>query len=161
MSVCFLLLGTNLGDRPDNLKTASRLVSARIGQILTKSSIYVTAAWGIEDQEDFLNQVLRIETTLPVDELMKACLEIEQEMGRVRKVKWGERLIDIDILYYDDLVLESEQVTVPHPAIQDRRFTLVPLVEIASDYIHPNFGVSQQQLLDQCTDSLGVTKFNT
>ena len=159
MSDCFLLLGTNQGDKIQNLETAARMISDQTGEILTQSSIYVTAAWGIEDQEEFLNQVLKIESTLSVEEMMDTCLSIEKDMGRVREVKWGSRLIDIDILYFDDLVFESENVNVPHPAIQDRRFTLVPLVEIAAQFMHPKMQQTQKELLEKCSDKLEVKIF--
>ena len=158
MSICYLLLGTNQGDKHQNLETAARMISDQIGEILTESSIYVTAAWGIEDQDEFLNQVLKVESSLSVEDLMDACLLIEKVMGRIRQVKWGARLIDIDILYYGDQIYKSNKVTVPHPAIPDRRFTLVPLLEITRNYVHPVLKKTHDVLLAECKDKLEVKK---
>lgn len=158
MSQCHLLLGTNIGDKKRNLLQARELIIARIGKITKPSAIYQTSAWGKEDQDDFLNQVLAVETELSPERLLAMCLEIEKELGRVRYEHWGERLIDIDILYYADQVIASQRLTVPHPEIQNRKFTLVPLVEIAPDYIHPKMNQTNKDLLELCTDPLEVVK---
>ncbi|UXP31059.1 2-amino-4-hydroxy-6-hydroxymethyldihydropteridine diphosphokinase [Reichenbachiella agarivorans] len=156
MSVCFLLLGTNMGDKVTNLRLASDHISSQIGPVITSSSVYTTSAWGKEDQDDFLNQVLKVYTDKTPAQLLQCCLSIERDLGRVRFEKWGQRLIDIDVLYYDDLILDDEDLKIPHPEIQNRRFTLVPLVEIAADWVHPEIGKSQRELLDVCGDSLEV-----
>lgn len=158
MSQCFLLLGTNIGDKQHNLLQAQKLIAQRTGVILAASSIYETSAWGKEDQDDFLNQVLHVETNcLPVP-LLKLCLDIEKELGRVRFERWGERLIDIDLLYFEDLIVEEELLTVPHPELQNRKFTLVPLVEIAPTFLHPVLQKTNADLLSDCKDLLEVTK---
>lgn len=160
MSKCYLLLGTNLGDKTTNLDQAIRLISDKIGNLITKSSIYRTAAWGKHDQGEFLNQVLCLETELSASSLLNKCLGIEMEMGRVRYERWGERLIDIDILYIDDQVLNESRLVVPHPQIQNRRFTLIPLVEIARDFVHPLLKKNHAELLMACEDVLDVSKLD-
>lgn len=158
MSNCFLLLGTNLGDKESNLQKALYEISVQIGAIITKSSIYSTAAWGKENQDSFLNQVIKITTKKSPKEVLSECLSIEKELGRVRFEKWGERLIDIDILYYDELIMNEDELTIPHPQIQNRRFTLVPLVELEEGYVHPVLQKTQMELLNICKDELEVNK---
>jgi 2-amino-4-hydroxy-6-hydroxymethyldihydropteridine diphosphokinase len=127
---------------------------------LQVSSIYETAAWGMENQEAFLNQVLEIETNLNPDELLQSILQIEEGLGRKRELKYGPRTIDIDILFFNDQVIDQEGLKIPHPQLQNRRFVLVPLNEIASNKIHPIFKKTISQLLAECPDPLTVNKFN-
>ncbi|VAW26530.1 2-amino-4-hydroxy-6-hydroxymethyldihydropteridinepyrophosphokinase [hydrothermal vent metagenome] len=155
----FLLLGSNLGNRAKILLEAQKEISSSVGIIVNKSSIYETLAWGIEDQPAFLNQVLLVETTLTPQELLKTVNKIEELLGRVRHQKWGERLIDIDILYFENQIINEEHLKIPHPEILNRRFTLVPLVEIAADFIHSGLGKTQKELLDLCGDELAVKKY--
>lgn len=152
----YILLGTNLGDRQANLSTAKTQILQKIGPILTESKIYETAAWGLTDQPNFLNQVIEIETKLSPSVLLKTILAIEKKMGRIRTQKWGERLIDIDILYFGKEVINQENLKIPHPYLQERRFTLVPLVEVAPDFEHPVLLKSNNELLEICTDNSNV-----
>ncbi|MFT5569819.1 MAG: 2-amino-4-hydroxy-6-hydroxymethyldihydropteridine diphosphokinase [Cyclobacteriaceae bacterium] len=154
MKGIYILLGSNLLDRVKNLEKAEELLSVRDISILHKSSIYQSEPWGIADQPTFLNSVLSVSTHLSADLLLQSCLQVETEMGRVRVKKWGERLIDIDILYFNDQIIDSESLTVPHPGILDRRFTLLPLVEIAKNEKHPIAGLTQWALLERCSDTL-------
>ena len=156
----FLLLGSNLGDRLEVLDSALHKIISDIGLVVTKSSIYETLAWGIEDQPAFLNQVLLVKTKLAPQDLLVAINKIEHDLGRVRHQKWGERLIDIDILYFDNEIVNDDNLIIPHPEIINRRFTLVPLVEIAANYKHPSLGQTQQELLAVCGDELEVKKYN-
>lgn len=158
MATVYILLGTNLGNREENLDQAMLKIKETIGQVLQKSSVYETAAWGIEEQPAFYNQVLKVNTSLPPEVLLQKLLEIEVKMGRIRIKKWFTRLIDIDILYYDHNLLESPDLTIPHKEIQNRKFTLIPLVEIAPDYIHPGYLKTNKELLNLCEDKLEVTK---
>ncbi len=160
MSQSYLLLGTNIGDKKHNLLQARELINERIGEIIVPSAIYQTSAWGKEDQDDFLNQVLAVDTVLNPEQLLAQCLDIEKDLGRVRFEHWGERLIDIDILYYEDQVITSQRLTIPHPEIQNRKFTLVPLIEIAPNYIHPKLNQTNKNLLALCKDPLEVIKID-
>ena len=126
----FLGLGTNLSDRHKNLSNAIDLIGKQIGEVIKQSSIHETKAWGKTDQPDFLNMVIQVETTLSPQKLLEKCLSIEDQIGRIRKEKWGPRLIDIDILYYNDLKIEEENLKIPHPFINEREFVLKPLTEI-------------------------------
>jgi len=156
MNTVYLLLGTNLGDREINLTMARGHLGEKVGTILQSSGIYETAAWGKEDQPDFLNQVVMLETHLDPLSLMDTLLWIEGALGRTRKVKWGERIIDLDILFYDDVVVNTEKLTIPHPGIPERRFTLLPLQEIAPQLLHPVLHKTIEQLLASCPDQLEV-----
>ncbi len=160
MDGIFLLLGSNLGNRESNLIQAQSLIRSRIGDIRKASAAYKTDPWGVKNQNWFLNQALEIETGLSPLELLATIHQIEMEMGRVRKQKWQERTIDIDILYYRDLISHQESLVIPHPGIPFRRFTLVPLAEIAAQLVHPVVLKTQHQLLVECEDHLGVEQFD-
>lgn len=133
-------------------------IQLHCGSIVNKSSIYETAAWGNTKQAAFLNQVISIRTNLPPDDLMKKLLEIEQKLGRLRTEKYGPRTIDLDILFYDALIYHSAIVTLPHPAIQDRKFVLIPLAELSPGKIHPVYKKTIRTLLNECADQLAVIK---
>jgi 2-amino-4-hydroxy-6-hydroxymethyldihydropteridine diphosphokinase len=156
MATTYILLGTNLGNKTQNLETATQMLIEKVGTLQQSSTIYKTMPWGIEDQPIFYNQVLEMDTSLEVNNLLEVTQSIEIMMGRQKYRKWGERLIDIDILYYDHVILESEHLNVPHSQIANRRFTLIPLVEIAPDLRHPALQLTQTQLLEQCPDKLEV-----
>ena len=126
----FLGLGTNLGNRHGNLEKCLLLITNHIGRIIKKSSIHETKAWGNTNQADFLNMVIKVDTDLSPQQLLKECMSIEQLIGRIRKEKWGPRIIDIDILYYKNLVIDEINLKIPHPLIQERDFVLVPLQEV-------------------------------
>lgn len=147
-----LLLGTNRGNRRQNLLKAIHLIS---GYSTTEKSsgIYETAAWGNESQEAYYNQVVVVRTEYDAKSFMKILLAIEREMGRVRTKKWEPRIIDIDILYFNSDVINEKELTVPHPLLQERRFTLIPLVEILPDFIHPLLKKTSMELLELCKDT--------
>ena len=157
----YLLTGTNLGDREKNLGKARGLIAEECGKLEKSSGIYETAAWGKTDQHTFLNQALLLRTALTATQLMPRLLKIEKMMGRERMEKYGPRLIDIDILLFDEEVHEEERLRLPHPAMQNRRFALVPLNDIAPYAIHPVLNKTISQLLEICPDPLGVKKFNS
>jgi 2-amino-4-hydroxy-6-hydroxymethyldihydropteridine diphosphokinase len=154
----FLLLGSNLGDQISQLARA-RLKLASAG-IIRSSGIYRSAAWGPIEQPDFANQVIEIAYHGTPEALLSLILDIEKEMGRIRKEKWGPRLIDIDILYFHQKIRNTSRLILPHPEITRRRFTLVPMAELAPDFIHPVLQESQQILLEKCEDPLEVTPWN-
>lgn len=156
----YLLLGTNLGNRVNQLLQAEVLISQHCGTIAQTSSIYETAAWGLQNQPNFLNKVIKVKTKLTASELLTTILQIEESMGRKRTIKMGPRVIDIDILFMQNFNhISTPNLTIPHPAIAQRRFVLTPLVELIPEYIHPTLKKTMQQLLQQCPDQLSVKKF--
>lgn len=158
MKKAFLLIGGNVGVRENYLAAARKQIEKNCGAIRQQSSLYQTAAWGMENQSPFLNQALEVETELNADELLQAVLQIEENLGRKREIKYGPRIIDIDILLFNDEVIHREGLTVPHPEMQNRRFALEPLNEIASTDIHPVLKKTISQLLQECPDKLDVQK---
>jgi 2-amino-4-hydroxy-6-hydroxymethyldihydropteridine diphosphokinase len=158
MNKAFLLIGGNLGNRKENFATAKNLIQQHGGVILHSSSLYETAPWGKTDQPSFLNQALEIETTLNAKQLMQLILRLEKSIGRERTEKYGPRIIDIDILLFNEEQYDDSILKIPHPEMQNRRFALTPLSEIAPDFQHPVLKKSISQLLKECTDDLDVKK---
>jgi 2-amino-4-hydroxy-6-hydroxymethyldihydropteridine diphosphokinase len=156
----YLLIGGNLGDRSLNLQRSIELIEEKCGDIISVSSIYETEAWGYADQPSFLNQVAVLNTELEPEALMQQLLNIEKELGRVREEKLGPRLIDIDILLMDDLALQSNSLTLPHPSLHLRNFALRPLAEVAATKKHPVFNKAIADLLTDCPDKLIVKKIS-
>ena len=147
----FLLLGSNLGRRELSLQKAIAYIGQEVGSVVKQSSVYETQAWGKTDQPDYLNQVIIVKTNLTPREVLKSILQIELNMGRERKEKWGERIIDIDILFYEDMIVNEADLVIPHPELQNRRFTLAPLAQIAPDWVHPVLNKTMFTLLIQFT----------
>jgi len=160
MNKAYLLTGSNLGKREKNLATARELINLQCGAITAASSLYETAAWGNTDQPAFLNQALQIETVLTARQLMRRLLKVEKGMGRIRKEKYDPRLIDIDILLFNDEKHNYPLLKLPHPEMQHRRFALLPLAEIAPGIIHPVLKKTIKELLDECRDPLPVKKYS-
>jgi 2-amino-4-hydroxy-6-hydroxymethyldihydropteridine diphosphokinase len=158
MHTIYLLLGSNMGNSHEQLLLAQKNIVADIGKITASSSLYSTAAWGNTDQADFLNQVLIVETNLPASKLLQSVLHIEKNMGRVRTIKNAPRIIDIDILFFNNDVVKLKKLTVPHPEIQNRRFVLTPLDELSPNFMHPILKKTINQLLIECKDPLNVQK---
>ncbi|MCS6822116.1 MAG: 2-amino-4-hydroxy-6-hydroxymethyldihydropteridine diphosphokinase [Microscillaceae bacterium] len=155
-----LLLGTNLGDRLQNLQAACQYIYQEIGKIVQQSSIYETEPWGYTQQPTFYNQVLNVESELSPWEVLQKNQAIEQKLGRTIRNKWTARSMDIDILYAEGTVLETPNLIIPHPAIPFRRFTLVPLCEIMPHFLHPVLEQTQEYLLKNCADDLAVKRLN-
>jgi len=158
MNKAFLLIGGNIGDRKKNIETACELLNDRCATIIKASSIYETAAWGKTDQPSFLNQALEVHTSLNAKQLIRCILKAEKTMGRIRKEKYGSRNIDIDILLFNNEKHDYPFLKLPHPEMQNRRFALMPLVEIAPDVIHPVLHKTITELLKECPDDLEVKK---
>jgi 2-amino-4-hydroxy-6-hydroxymethyldihydropteridine diphosphokinase len=161
MNKVYLLLGSNLENRGLMLDRARQLIRTRIGPIIAVSSIYESTPWGFSDNHLFLNQVLEVETSLSSGLLLDVILGIEQELGRVREGKgYNSRLIDIDILFYNDDIIDNHRLTVPHPRIPERRFALLPLHEVNATLVHPVLNKSIRVLLEECSDQLEVIPYD-
>ncbi len=155
----FLLLGSNLGDREAYLQTAVHHIETDIAPVVKKSAIYETQSWGKTDEPDYLNQVIELKTGLQPAVILQKILAIEKLMGRKREIKWGSRIIDIDILFYGQEVIDEPGLQIPHPELHKRMFTLIPMSEIAPDFIHPVLGKSIFQLKSELNSDLIVKKF--
>jgi 2-amino-4-hydroxy-6-hydroxymethyldihydropteridine diphosphokinase len=161
MNISYLLIGGNEGDRIGSMSLARACIQAAAGIVRRASSLYETAAWGKEDQADFINQALEIATEMTAVDLLKTLLGVEQRMGRKRIEKYGSRIIDIDILFFNDAIIRQPDLEIPHPEIQNRRFALAPLEEIAPEFVHPVLGLSVRELLIRCPDPLTVKKLRS
>jgi len=160
MDAIVLSLGSNIGDRIENFATALTLLEERGVKTSKASSYYESEPVGFTDQDRFLNQVVTVETDLTPQELLATCLAVEEKMGRVRVVKNGPRLIDIDVLFYRDEILSEETLLLPHPRIGDRRFVLEPLAEILPDALHPVMNESITEMLQNCEDDHSVEPYD-
>lgn len=159
MNKVFLGIGTNLGDREANLKEAVNNLGENIGAIIRCSSVYETEPWGFETEELFLNMVIEAETMLNPSGLLGAILMTEAKLGRTRSGKqYSSRLIDIDILLFNDLIMNEEALQIPHPHLHNRKFVLVPLCEIAPEVVHPVYKKTISELLESCNDNSKIKK---
>ena len=152
MNKAVLLIGGNINNRLDYLIQCMELIKSKIGSIKMSSQIYETAAWGVTDQNDFLNQAIIVDTNLSPQNLLVICLEIEKELGRERKVRWGERTVDVDIIFYNQLIIETDHLIIPHPRYHQRNFVLNPLNEIIPDFICPSLKKSISEIFEKCKD---------
>jgi 2-amino-4-hydroxy-6-hydroxymethyldihydropteridine diphosphokinase len=153
-------LGGNVGNVEEIFKKAVQLLEINVGKLTLKSSLYVTKAWGVENQPDFLNQVLVFNSNLKAIDVLNEILLIEKQLGRDRtkQKKWEQRPIDIDILFYGNEIIDLPELIVPHPFIQNRKFILSPLLEVLPNFVHPLFNKTIQELFINCLDKLEVTK---
>ncbi|HWZ35359.1 MAG TPA: 2-amino-4-hydroxy-6-hydroxymethyldihydropteridine diphosphokinase [Mucilaginibacter sp.] len=158
MNNVFLLLGSNLGDRKEYLQQAIMHISYEISPDIRISSVYETESWGKTNEPDYLNMVIELKTDMLAQTILEHILNIEKIMGRVREEKWGSRIIDIDILYYNLDVINQPGLHVPHPQLHNRRFTLEPLAELAPNFVHPVLNKTNLQLKNELRDSLIVKK---
>lgn len=161
MNKAILLIGGNLGDRTGHLQQAVEQIDKQVGSVEKISSLYETAAWGDVEQPDYLNQALLVSTEMDARTLLRTVLNIEHEIGRIRRQKWGARVIDIDIIFFNDAVINEPDLKVPHPQMQFRQFVLVPLQEILPEWQHPVLHQSVSTLLTNCTDKLPARKYNS
>ena len=159
MSKVFLGLGTNLGNRESNLREAVKKTEEHIGRVLNASSIYETPPWGFDAETDFFNMVIHVETDLSPSELLNKIATIESMLGRERNQdRYTSRVIDIDILFYDDLVSDEKGLKIPHRLLHERKFVLVPLRELAPELIHPVLKKTMSILLSECRDRSRIKK---
>jgi 2-amino-4-hydroxy-6-hydroxymethyldihydropteridine diphosphokinase len=159
MTKTYLLLGSNMGNREAFLSKALTEIDATIGKISKKSKIYQTEPWGEKEQEDFLNIAIEVETKLKPKKILEKIHEIEKLLDREETYKWGPREIDIDILFYGEEMISEVDLTIPHPFIHERKFTLIPLAEIAPELYHPIMGANIMDLLLECEDQSEVLEF--
>ena len=159
MNIVFLQLGSNLGNRESLLQDAISAIEERVGKIIEKSKVYESAPWRDEGQENYLNQILKVKTEISADDVLSTILDVEKELGRIRLEKWGERLIDIDIIFYNDSIIETAELCVPHKHMHERMFVLTPLHNIAPDMVHPKYNKTVDELLQICTDTELVKEY--
>jgi 2-amino-4-hydroxy-6-hydroxymethyldihydropteridine diphosphokinase len=157
VAVVFLGLGTNLGSRAENLSAAREQLAAQM-RLLRASSVYETEPWGFREQPAFLNQVVQAETDLSPLKLLRFLKRLEKQLGRTETFRYGPRLIDMDILFYDRAVINTRRLQIPHPRLPERAFVLVPLAEIAPDFVHPVLERTMRELLRDCPDQESVRK---
>ena len=156
MEKVILHLGSNIGDRVMLLNQGLDLIGKRIGKIELRSAFYETEPWGMKDQQDFLNLAIEVKTGLTPLELLTQAKAIEKIVGRNKKEHWGPRKLDIDIIFYGQKSFEKDDLTIPHKEVQNRNFVLIPVMEIAGDWIHPNLNRSVEELYVSSTDSCEV-----
>lgn len=156
MHTYYFHLGSNIGDRNAMLTAAVDQISQKIGKLVLASSIYETEPWGYKNQDHFLNQAIQVESHLSIDDVFTILQEIEKQMGGIKTETWGPRIIDIDILYCDDVIVNTDRLTVPHARMYERSFVLIPMMEIACDFIDPVKNKSIEELFDMCRDEGAV-----
>ena len=161
MNKIFLIVGGNLGNRKKNLQTAATFIDEQVGAIIQSSKIYETEPWGLTDQPAFYNQVHLVKSRLDAQTIIDDILKIEEKMGRVRTIKNAARIIDIDILFFNEEIINEPNLVVPHREIPNRRFVLMPLNEIAPLMIHPVLKKNISELLSTCKDQLKVAPLST
>ena len=149
MAIVYIGIGSNLGNREENCEKAINLLSQKGIEVLKRSSFYETEPRGVKEQPKFINAALEVETDLEPEELLKTIKGIETDLGRVSGIRWGPRLIDLDILLYDDLTVKTDNLEIPHPGVKDRDFVLIPLSDIAPDKVHPVLKKSIKELLSE------------
>jgi 2-amino-4-hydroxy-6-hydroxymethyldihydropteridine diphosphokinase len=160
MKSVFLGIGSNLGNREYNMQQAVEHIEKHVGAVRMTSAIYETEPWGFQSDDAFLNMVIAVETQMSPQALLSEILYIESLLGRVRtEGQYTSRIIDIDILLYDDMVLSEPDLTIPHPLLHERKFVLIPLCEVASEMIHPVLKKTFRELLEECKDSSNVKYF--
>ncbi len=161
MTRIYFLLGGNIGNREELLAKAVNKMTDQLGKLIQSSSLYETEPWGFTHDQNFLNQVVIIDSELPALDVLDKTQAIEKELGRIRKTtQYCERTIDIDILFYGNEVIENERLSIPHPRIQERSFALYPLEELIPDFQHPVLNKNIRTLKEECSDKLCVNKFN-
>lgn len=159
MNIVYLQLGSNLGDRLKQLEDATVEIEMKIGSVINRSKIYESSPWGVLNQSNYLNQILEVETKLDAQSVLRLVLGVEKSLGRIRKEKWGERLIDIDLLFYNSDIIRAPGLDIPHKHLHKRKFVLIPLNEIAENYKHPKYMKKVKDLLIECDDNNTVNEY--
>ena len=159
MNKIFLQLGSNMGQREAYLKNAIAFIAEEIGSIQKRSKVYESVPWGVENQNNYLNQVIQIKSDFSPAEVLEKALQIEDKIGRIRNEKWGERIIDIDILFFNDLIIEKEGICIPHIHLHTRKFVLIPFNEIDPNFMHPKYNKTISELLINCKDIESVEEY--
>ena len=159
MNIVFLQLGSNLGARELLLRDALLLIEKKVGAVQAASKIYESTSWGVKSERNYLNQIIKIKTKLLASDVLSRILIIEEELGRVRVKKWGDRMIDIDILFYNNEIIENTSLYVTHKYMHERMFVLVPLNEIAPEEIHPRYNKTVKVLMKECVDTELVQEY--
>jgi 2-amino-4-hydroxy-6-hydroxymethyldihydropteridine diphosphokinase len=157
MNELVLLIGGNMGDRFSYLEKCVSMISKELGEVIRLSSIYETAPWGSVNQQDYLNRAVLVKTNLSPIEVLNKCQLIENQLDRARSVRWGERTMDLDIIFYNDLIIQTKNLEVPHPRYHLRNFVLIPLNEIIPNKICPEFQISIAELKNKSKDQLIVS----
>lgn len=164
MESCYVLFGSNLGDKNQLFAQSCQLINNRCGRIVTVSAAYESEPWGFEANEWFLNRIIVVETELTPEDMLWHLLDIEKELGRIRDPEihgYASRTVDLDILYYGSCIIHTDVLTVPHPRLHLRRFALVPLCEVAPELLHPVLQLTQAELLECCHDDGIVRRIET
>ena len=159
MNIVYIQLGSNLGDRAVMISNAVNLILENIGDVFKCSKVYETTAWGVDGQPNYLNQVIGVKTILSADNILKQILKIEKDLGRIRLEKWGERVIDIDIILYNSDIIEQKNLYIPHKYMHKRNFVLKPLKEIAPHLIHPKYNKTIIELFEESKDLEKVIEY--
>ena len=154
-------LGSNKGDRKLQIARAIQMIEESIGPIWASSAYFETKAWGNVDQNDFINVAIEVEHYKTPNQLLKIVNEIEDKLGRTRRVKWESRIIDIDIIFVEDIIIDTEKLTIPHKWMEKRNFVLYPMVEIAENFVHPVLKKTIAELFEECEDSSEITRLKS
>ncbi len=159
MNTLYLQLGSNLGEREQLIDDAVAAIELHIGKLISRSKIYESDPWRVDGQDNYLNQIVEINTLFSAEESLDLVQKIENDLGRVRVEKWGERLIDIDIIFFNSDIIETADLCVPHKHMHERNFVLIPLNEIASEFIHPKYNKTVSELLEESKDTENVVEY--
>lgn len=159
MNTLFLQLGSNLGDREQLIKDAMNLINEKAGKVVSSSKIYESDPWRVDGQKNYLNQILEVHSSLSAEDSLRVLQDIENELGRVRLEKWGERLIDIDIIFFNNDIIETSDLCIPHKHMHERNFVLIPLNEIAAEHMHPKYNKTVADLLEESKDTENVVEY--
>ena len=159
MNTVYLQLGSNLGEREHLISDAVQEISEHVGKVNVRSQIYESTPWRVDGQENYLNQIIEVKTLLSAEATLATILKIENDLGRVRIEKWGERLIDIDIIFFNNEIIETPDLCIPHKHMHERNFVLAPLNEIVPDFIHPKYNKTVSELFNESKDTEKVVEY--